>query len=253
MKAIALFLGLIFFLHVDAQQRHFELYGEARMSDNMVYCDLKAADDYDIASMQFGFHHDSRSSQFIGIESDIKELKNNHFNEVCPNYIRMTWNHSNGDHITVSKGQIVISLVYQINREEPYFICMMDNGRDKCENFLREVLDGDFEKYVVNDICVEYRLKDDKAVVTDVLDDLREKSRTQFRVSDQSLYVWLPEAASSRRVVLVLTDMRGKRVGEHVLTVGDNKIQTGALVAGNYTFSIVMQGHLLRSGKFVKS
>lgn len=252
MKFLSSLIALLFSFNLMAQTQHFNMYAELRLDGDLVYCDLKAAEEYKVSSMQFGFHHDTEFSSLMDITSDVIDMGSNQYNEICPTYVRIVWVHPMGQYVTFKKDETIMTMVYQLHKAEPHYICMMESGNDQCKNFYREVTNENVQPYMVGDVCVKFKTENGQILITQIREYLDSKASVFYNPQDEVLHINVPELKPDYKLNFIVADVNGKIILKEKLESGLNRLSMSGKVSGTYIYSFIKDEEIVRSEKFIK-
>jgi len=255
MKNLFTLLFTVLLVQAYSQQKHFSTSMAIRLESDSIFCDLIANDDYNLSGLSFGFHHNSDYVDFLDIRQvtlpGIDQLR---YFENCPRYVRMIWTYPQTDGYQVKKGDVLLSLIYKELQPTDHFICMMPSQvspNDKCLGFTREAYDALFNGYIVDDVCINYKIKD-AVVIVSSKDEHADNINVCLNGQCNGLIIQNDEGFSDGNAKFQLININGTECMTQKLQTATNQIiDITRYPAGMYIYRIVTDNKSIKAGKVV--
>ena len=257
MKNIVTIVLLFGSLALSAQTKHFTLIPELRLEGDSLFCDLKVAEDYDdVVGAQFGFHHDSENSRFLEVISGSVSF-GKIYNEVCPQYVRISWVEPSARGIDLKKGDAFLTLSYFLEADEDHFICMMESRGSRCTAFKREVLYGQLlEKFIVDDVCIEFSASSGNLSVHSLTTSNQQENeinaQVYYSITNRSAVVRFSEMIDDQ-IELFIFNLAGQPVLTEDISGREVQIPLDKLADGVYTYRLLGSRGVIKTGKLLKT
>lgn len=255
MKNLFTLFFALFLIYSYSQQKHFSLNMALRMQSDSIYCDLIANDDLPIKGFQMGFYHNSDNVEFLLIkQTTLPDLGELDFNEICPKYVRMLWTKKTAGNHNIKKGDVLFSLVYKELSPTDHFICMMPSKGttgEKCTTFLREAFDDSFNNYIVDDICIDYKIKGQIVVVSSE-DVVKDHISVNLNSEYNNLIIQNDDGFLYGKAKFQLNNINGmESMNQNLQPSSYQTIDLSKYPAGMYVYRILEDHKSIKSGKIV--
>ncbi len=240
--------GIVFLLAAFAltglhAQRHFRTELRIRVNNDTIVADLVALEDYGIAALQFGFYHNSEDVYFEKISSNKLAPIQLAYWEICPRHVRISWNTSTTTNIGIRAGDTILSLHYTEQKPTSHFICMMSSTGSGCQSFFREVVDENLNPYIVDDVCVFYRVVGGVVELISSTNDAAEDN--PLTVWSHNNYLYISRSAGYRGPLpLRIYNLEGQSVFQGVLDSDYQHFSLPHLSSGVYLLAAGNSGKL---------
>ncbi|MBK9108879.1 MAG: hypothetical protein IPM92_11080 [Saprospiraceae bacterium] len=249
MKYLSIILILVFVGSLIGQNQEFKLDFKLRFENQKIYCDVIPTENYEVATLQFGIHHNSEFVEFDTLTSDIiLDVGRKIFNEICPRNVRIVWINKSLENVKLQKNVPFLTLEYRELFPTDHFICLMPSAHPSCTTMVREVLydiNNTIKYYSIPDACIEYRIKDGIIIVASE----EQKNEINFNLvyngSEQALRI-LGSVNEMLPIKLMVFDLLGHTIFDRMISNVNDPISIPQIKSGLYTYILqnnTMQQH----------
>lgn len=255
MKTLPIFILLFVSTLIWSQSNDFSLEFKLRFENQKVYCDVIPKEDYKLATLQFGIHHNSDQVAFKTLTSNVLKGDKFKFNQICPNNVRILYINENlNENLIVNKGDILMTLEYEELSPTNHFICIMPSKEYTCTTMVREVIyveNNSLKAYsIFSDACVEYKIKDGVIIVGNNPVD-QNVNNVYFDPYSKQLKYKLSQISKFDFSALDIFDMHGNRVISMDDIDFEGSFALQHLNTGIYLYKIYSKGKSIEVGKFL--